>query len=132
MMPDTAPQPVPPVQQAVPAQAPEPMQQPPELTKTPSKCNACDMMVTLGLLTSSCEGIQDPTKRATCKELLKPLEDGKGKAEDILADVIVELGEDHLDETVERFNMLMYSATAKAKERLIKQGVLNRNGTPKV
>jgi hypothetical protein len=135
MMPDTAPHPghtqEVQSQQAVPLQAPDPMQKPPELTATPTKCNACDMMVTLGLLTSSCEGIEDPTKRTACKGILKPLEEGKGKAVDVLADVIVELGEDHLDQTVERFNLLLYEATAIAKDKLIAKGVLNKDGTPK-
>ena len=131
MMPDTAPPTAPQTQQTVPVQAPEPMQKPPELTKTPTKCNACDMMVTLGLLTSSCEGIEDPARRTACKTLLKPLEEGKGKAVDVLADVIVELGEDHLDQTVERFNLLIYEAEAKARDILIAKGVLNKDGTPK-
>lgn len=113
---------------SVPVQAE--MQKPPELTRTPPTCAACDMMVTLGILTSSCESIEDPAKRTTCKTLLKPLEDSKAKAVDILADVIVELGEEHLDDTVERFNLLLYSATAKAKERLIEKGVLDTNGNP--
>ena len=134
-MPDTAPPPGPTQQPnthpTVPVQAPDPIQKPPELTTTPTKCNACDMMVTLGLLTSSCEGIEDPAKRTACKDLLKPLEEGKDKAVDALANIIVELGEDHLDSTVERFNLLMYSAEAKARDILIAKGVLNKNGTPK-
>ena len=131
MMPDIAPTntqtPTP-----VPAQEPAPMQKPPEIDKTPGKCPACDMMVTLGILTSSCEGIDDPTKRNVCKDLLKPLEAGRVKAVDALSDVMVELGEEHLDGVVERFNLLMYEAEAKAKDKLIAKGVLNKDGTQKV
>jgi len=108
------------------------MQKPPEIDKTPAKCPACDMMVTLGILTSSCEDIDDPTKRNVCKSLLKPLEEGKVKAVDALSDVMVELGEEHLDGVVERFNLLMYEAEAKAKDKLIAKGVLNKDGTQKV
>lgn len=138
MMPDTAPttaQPIPPNTQAtqpVPAQDIPPMQKPPEVEATPMKCPACDMMVTLGILTSSCEGIDDPTKRNICKTLLKPLEEGKVKAVDALSDVMVELGEEHLDGVVERFNLLMYEAEAKAKDKLIAKGILNKDGTQKV
>ena len=131
MMPDTAPTgTIPPTAPKTPAQTP--LQKPPVLTATPKQCNACDMMVTLGLLTSSCEGIEDPIKRSQCKTLLKPLEDGKDNAVDALANVIVELGEDHLDEVVERMNLLIYSATARAKDKLIADGVLNKNGSPKI
>ena len=131
MMPDTGP-PNTQAAQPVPAQDQPPMQKPPEIEKTPAKCPACDMMVTLGILTSSCEGIDDPTKRNVCKTLLKPLEEGKVKAVDALSDVMVELGEEHLDGVVERFNLLMYEAEAKAKDKLIAKGVLNKDGTKKV
>jgi len=128
MMPDNGP-PNTPTAQPVPAQDQPPMQKPPEIEKTPAKCPACDMMVTLGILTSSCEGIDDPTKRNVCKGLLKPLEEGKVKAVDALSDVMVEMGEEHLDGVVERFNLLMYEAEAKAKDKLIAKGVLNKDGT---
>lgn len=104
---------------------------PPELSKTPQSCPACDMMVTLGLLTSSCESIKDPTKKNMCKTLLNPLESGSTTAVDALANVIVELGEEHLDDVVERMNLLMYEATAKAKDKLIESGILNKDGTKK-
>jgi hypothetical protein len=131
MMPDEGP-PNTQAAQPVPAQDQPPMQKPPEIEKAPAKCPACDMMVTLGILTSSCEGVDDPIKRNVCKDLLKPLEEGKAKAVDALAKVMVEMGEDHLDGVVERFNLLMYEAEAKAKETLIEQGVLNKDGTKKV
>ena len=126
-MPDTAPKNTP-AAQPVPAQEQPPMQKPPEIETTPAKCPACDMMVTLGILTSSCEGIDDPTKRNVCKDLLKPLEEGRVKAVDALSDVMVELGEEHLDGVVSRFNLLLYEAEAKAKEKLIAKGVLDKKG----
>ena len=131
MMPDKAP-PDTQAAQPVPAQGQPPMQKPPELENTPVKCPACDMMVTLGILTSSCEGVDDPKKRNVCKDLLKPLEEGKAQAVDALANVMVEMGEEHLDGVVERFNLLMYEAEAKAKDILVEKGVLNKDGTQKV
>ena len=131
MMPDKAP-PDTQAAQPVPAQGQPPMQKPPELENTPAKCPACDMMVTLGILTSSCEGVDDPKKRNACKDLLKPLEEGKAQAVDALANVMVEMGEEHLDGVVERFNLLMYEAEAKAKDILVEKGVLNKDGTQKV
>ena len=130
-MPDKAP-PDTQAAQPVPAQGQPPMQKPPELENTPVKCPACDMMVTLGILTSSCEGVDDPKKRNVCKDLLKPLEEGKAQAVDALANVMVEMGEEHLDGVVERFNLLMYEAEAKAKDILVEKGVLNKDGTQKV
>ena len=130
-MPDKAP-PDTQAAQPVPAQGQPPMQKPPELENTPVKCPACDMMVTLGILTSSCEGVDDPKKRNVCKDLLKPLEEGKAQAVDALANVMVEMGEEHLDGVVERFNLLMYEAEAKAKDILVEKGVLNKDGTQEV
>ena len=131
MMPDEGPTNTP-AAQPVPAQDQPPMQKPPEIDSTPTECPACDMMVTLGILTSSCEGIEDQTKRNVCKNLLKPLEEGKTQAVDALANVMVELGQEHLDGVVERFNLLMYEAEAKAKDILVGKGVLNKDGTQKV
>ena len=104
---------------------------PPELDKSPRQCEPCDMMVSLGLLTAACEDTDDPVKKSTCRTLLKPLEDGKEKAVDALAKVIVELGPEAVNDTVDRMNLLIYQATAKAKDELIKQGKLNPDGTPK-
>jgi hypothetical protein len=131
MMPDSRPPNVS-AAQPVPTQGQPPMQRPPELENTPVKCPACDMMVTLGILTSSCEGVDDPKKRNVCKDLLKPLEEGKAQAVDALANVMVEMGEEHLDGVVERFNLLMYEAEAKAKDILVEKGVLNKDGTQKI
>jgi len=104
---------------------------PPELEKQPRPCEPCDMMVALGLLTAACEDINDPSQKTRCRELLKPLEDNKTKAVDALADIIVEMGPEAINDVVDRMNLLIYAATDKAKERLIKMGKLNPDGTPK-
>lgn len=103
----------------------------PQLDKTPESCPVCDATLTLGLLTAVCEADKDPSTRGKCLEILKPLEKGDKKAVDILTDVIVELGESGVNDVVERFNLLLFEATDRAKDRLIEKGVLNRDGTPK-
>lgn len=102
----------------------------PELSGNPAPCPVCDATVALGLLTSACESA-DPSKKNACFEILKPLENGKVKAAEAVRDVILALGEDKFNETVERFNLIMYDAVNQAKEKLISEGKLNRDGTPK-
>lgn len=104
--------------------------QSPEISRNPAPCPVCDVTVALGLLTSACESA-DPSVKGKCFEILKPLENGKGKASDAVRDVILALGEDKFNETVERFNLIMYDAVSQAKEVLIREGKLNRDGTPK-
>lgn len=102
---------------------------PPDAQQTPIKSTTADAMVTLGVLTAACETVE-PDKKSKCQELLKPLEQNKQPAIDTLANVIVELGEDGLDDALDRFNLLIMAATPRAKEILIAQGKLNKDGTP--
>lgn len=108
-----------------------PNQDIPQVDKNPEKCEVCDATLTLGLLTSACESQKDPTLKSKCLDLMKPLEKGEKKAVEVLTNVIVELGEDDVNGVVDRFNLLMYEATARAKDKLIEKGVLNKDGTPK-
>lgn len=108
-----------------------PNQDIPQVDKNPEKCEVCDATLALGLLTSSCESEKDPAKKGRCLEILKPLESGRKKAVEVLTDYIVEQGEDGVNGVVDRFNLLMYEATARAKDKLIEKGVLNKDGTPK-
>lgn len=103
----------------------------PQVDKNPEPCPVCDATLALGLLTSACEGEKNPALKGKCLELMKPLELGDRKAAEVLANVIVEMGEGGVNEVVDRFNLLMYDATTRAKEILIKKGVLNADGTPK-
>jgi len=103
----------------------------PQIDKTPEQCPICDATLALGLLTSVCEGEKDPRKKGKCFDLLKPLETGKKKAAESMADIIVELGDDNINSVVDRFNLLMYDATSRAKTILIQKGVLNSDGSPK-
>jgi len=103
----------------------------PELSKKPKECKPCDMMVSLGLLTASCENIKDKDGKSLCMKLIEPLEKGNDDPVDTLARVIVKAGADDINETLDRMNFLIYRATMKAKDELIKQGKLNPDGTAK-
>ncbi|MDD5614942.1 MAG: hypothetical protein PHH85_01935 [Candidatus Methanoperedens sp.] len=103
----------------------------PQVEKNPEKCDVCDATLALGLLTSACESQKNPALKGKCLELMKPLESGHKKAAEVLANVMVEMGEEDLNGVVDRFNLIMYDATARAKEILIQKGVLNKDGTPK-
>lgn len=103
----------------------------PQVDKNPAPCPVCDATLALGLLTSACESQKDPALKGKCLELMKPLESGQKKAAEVLANVIVEMGEEDMNGVVDRFNLIMYDATARAKEILIQKGVLNKDGTPK-
>ncbi len=43
--------------------------------------------------------------------------------------MIIDQGSDKFNETLDRLDMIIYSATEQAKEELIKQGKLNKDGT---
>lgn len=103
----------------------------PQIDKNPAPCPVCDVTVTLGLLTSACESA-GPLK-GKCFEILRPLEEGKKvKPADVVRDVLIALGEEKFNETVERFNLIMFDATSQAKEILVKEGKLNKDGTPRI
>jgi len=102
---------------------------PPDAVKTPIKNSSADAMVSLGVLTAACETV-GPDKKSKCQELLKPLEQNQQSAVDALTNIIVEFGEEGLDDTLDRFNFLIYEATAKAKDIMIAKGKLNSDGTP--
>lgn len=102
----------------------------PQLDGNPVPCPVCDATLTLGLLTSTCESL-DPEHRGKCFDIIKPLETGSKKAAEVLRDVLVELGENDFNKTVDRMNVIVMSATASAKDELIRRGVLDKNGMPK-
>jgi len=102
---------------------------PPDATQTPIKNPVADAMITLGVLTAACE-TAEPGLKAKCKSMLKPLEQNQSNATETLADIIVEMGEESLDDAADRFNFIMYAATQRAKEKLIALGKLNADGTP--
>lgn len=104
---------------------------PPKIDTQIKECQVCDMMVTLGLASATCESAANQLDKLKCQQLLKPLENKKEKAVDTLANIIIELGDDNLNSVLDRMNLLIYAATEKAKSKLIEQGKLNQDGSPK-
>jgi len=101
----------------------------PEIERTPAKCLPCDMMVSLGLISSACEQLPQG-ERSKCHALMKPLEERKAAPDDVLADIIILTGDTNLNAVLDRMNLIIFSATAKAKEKLIAQGKLDKDGFP--
>ena len=102
---------------------------PPEIQQMPPTCGSCDIMLTLGFLTSNCETLPEPDKKR-CQESLNKLETGQVSPVDALADAIISQGQDKFNETLDRMNMMIFAATDKAKSKLIAEGKLNPDGTP--
>lgn len=103
----------------------------PQVTAPVPPCGKCDAMAALGLLTCECESITNPLEKVRCQNTLKPLEDGSQSAIDTVANIIVNQGQEKFNETLDRLDMIIYAGTEKAKQTLIEQGKLNKDGTPK-
>ncbi len=104
----------------------------PQIDKQPAPCPVCETAVVLGLLTAVCETAGH--NKGACYDLLKPLENGSEKPIDTLSKVIVKLtgdGNDPVNEVVDRFNLIMMGATAKAKDELMRLGKIDKDGMPK-
>jgi len=101
----------------------------PEIEKMPTDCKICDLMITLGLSNSICQALPSGEK-TKCLQLIKPLEDKKQNPVDTLAAILVELGDDQMNSSIERVNAIVWQATAKAKEILIAKGKLTVEGFP--
>lgn len=102
----------------------------PELEKMPPDCPICDLMISLGLAEASCQNLPGK-ERDKCQQMLKPLEEKKVKAVDAIADIIITFGDKNINESIDRFNKLVWEATVKAKDKLIAAGRLNADGSPK-
>jgi len=102
----------------------------PEIEKMPEQCTICDLMITLGLSNSICQTLPSGEK-TKCLQLIKPLEDKKQNPVDTLASILVEIGDDKMNDSLDRMNTIIWQATEKAKAQLIMKGRLNTDGTPK-
>lgn len=102
----------------------------PEIEKIPDSCPICDSMISLGLVSATCESLPQ-SDRNKCRQLIKPLEDKKQSAVDTLAAILVEIGDEQLNSSLDRINVVLWQATEKAKQILIAQGKLNPDGTNK-
>jgi len=103
---------------------------PPELDKMPEVCPICDSMISLGLVSATCESLPAGEK-SKCHQLIKPLEERKQSAVDTLANILVEFSDDNMNASLDRMNAIIWQATEKAKQKLIEQGKLNKDGTQK-
>ena len=103
----------------------------PQMTGVVQPCEKCDAMATLGILTCHCETISNPLEKVTCQNALKPLEEGSQTAAEAVANIIVKMGPDKFNETMDRIDLIVLAGAEKAKQILIDQGKLNKDGTPK-
>lgn len=103
----------------------------PQVTAIVKPCPQCDSMVALGILTCQCESIENPLEKVKCQNALKPLENGSQTAIETVTKMIVEQGAEEFNDTLNRLDMIIYAATEAAKQTLIDQGKLNKDGTPK-
>lgn len=103
----------------------------PQVTAIVKPCEKCDAMATLGILTCHCETLQNPLEKVKCQNALKPLEEGNQTAAEAVTKMIVEMGPEKFNETLDRIDMIVFAGTEKAKQILIDQGKLNKDGTPK-
>jgi len=103
---------------------------PPNLEQMPSTCPICDSMISLGLISATCESLPSG-ERTKCHEMVKPLEQRKQSAVDTLANILVEIGDDQMNDSLDRMNTIIWQATEKAKNILISKGKLNKDGSQK-
>ncbi len=102
----------------------------PDIERMPNPCPICDSMISLGLISATCESLP-PAERNRCRQLIKPLEEKKKSAVDTLAAILVEIGDDQMNDSLDRMNTIIWQATEKAKQELIARGRINADGTPK-
>jgi hypothetical protein len=107
--------------------------EPPQFETEPDKfkCDTCDQAAVIGLLTGTCQLEEDEKERENCWEAVKPVGEGKKKPEDALVEYLKGHDEEGMNKILDRINWLIYKATLRAKEELIKEGKLNPDGTPK-
>ena len=103
----------------------------PQVTAPVPQCGKCDSMVALGLLTCQCEQIENPLEKVACQNILKPLENGSESAVEAVTNMMVQQGPEKFNATLDRLDMIIFAGSEKAKDILISQGKLNKDGSPK-
>ena len=101
---------------------------PPEIEQMPPSCPPCDAMIALGFLSGTMQDAPSD-KKNEIKSTIDSLEKGSKSAVDAITDVLVTMGADEFNKSVDRFNMLVFESFDKAKSRLIADGKLNPDGT---
>jgi hypothetical protein len=76
-----------------------------------------DTVLILGALTGTCATIGDKSAKATCHNLLVPLENGNADPIEALADMMI-ANPGEFDNIVDRFNVLIQKAGERAEEKV--------------
>jgi hypothetical protein len=88
------------------------------------------VMSALGVLTSACECQKNPAEKARCHQLIEPLEKGTKHPVDVMTEMIIEIGTDEFNKTIENLDQIIAAATRQAKTRLIEMGKIDKDGNP--
>jgi len=88
--------------------------------KKPPKNETADVITTIGLGTAACEAVKDGKQRGDCRDLLKPLEDGKADSIDVLVELLMK-NPDEMQEVADRYNYNMDQAMQIVEKRLAAQ-----------
>jgi len=99
----------------------------PNQAKLQEKTNA---MSVLGVLTSVCECKPTQGEKERCHGIIEPLEKGTKNAIDVMTEMILDVGPDEFNKTVENLDQIIAAATQQAKTRLIELGQLDKDGNP--
>ncbi len=106
----------------------------PSFEKVPEmKCKECEVAALLGLLTGSCNLLDEKGKKEECWEKVKPYGEHPEEVDSkkILKEHLVEYGAENLNSLVDRLNWLIMEASQEARDELISKGVLNPDGSYK-
>lgn len=102
---------------------------PPVMEQMPELTSIEKAQISLGLLTATCSTL-GKDKQPACEQLLKPLEQNKEKPVETMTKILVEFGEESLDNVVDGFNLMVMEASTRAREQLIAAGKLKKDGSP--
>lgn len=102
---------------------------PPAMEQMPELSSVEKAQISLGILTATCSTLGEDNKPA-CEQLLTPLEQNKEQPVETMTKILVEFGEDSLDNVVDGFNLMVMEAAARARDQLIAAGKLKKDGTP--
>jgi len=88
------------------------------------ECETCDLGLTLGLITGSCELIQDEKAKEECWALVTPIEEAiegktekKVEPEEVIAQLMEKYGEETVKLSLKRLQSLVEKAEKMLKEK---------------
>uniref|UniRef100_A0A6M3M345 Uncharacterized protein n=1 Tax=viral metagenome TaxID=1070528 RepID=A0A6M3M345_9ZZZZ len=95
-----------------------------------TKLDQTTAMSALGILTSACECKTNSDDKAKCHSIIEPLEKGTKNAVDVMTEMILEIGPDEFNKTIENLDLIINAATQQAKTRLVELGKIDQDGNP--